>query len=150
MCARQQKGMAMQQQISVITLGINDLDRSRRFYQRGFGWVPVFENADISFYQMNGLVLGTWLKDALLDDMQRPEGDGPSAFSLAHNVADGHQVGELMDRLIAAGGKMLRPADAPPYGGLRGYVADPDGHAWEIAWNPAWAIDANGHVHFGV
>jgi catechol 2,3-dioxygenase-like lactoylglutathione lyase family enzyme len=142
--------MAMQQQISVITLGIENLDQSRRFYQHGFGWKPVFENADISFYQMNGFVLGTWLKGALLDDMQRPAITGASAISLAHNVANEDQVRNLMDRLRANGGTVLRPADAPPYGGLRGYVADPDGHAWEIAWNPAWAIDANGHVTFGV
>jgi uncharacterized glyoxalase superfamily protein PhnB len=55
-----------------------------------------------------------------------------------------------MRRLADAGGRVLRPADAPPHGGFRGYVADPDGHAWEIAWNPAWTIDAHGHVTFGV
>ena len=55
-----------------------------------------------------------------------------------------------MARLVAAGGQVLRPADAPPHGGFRGYVADPDGHAWEIAWNPAWKIDDAGGVRFGV
>jgi hypothetical protein len=55
-----------------------------------------------------------------------------------------------MDRLAGAGGALLRRADAPPHGGYRGYVADPDGHAWEIAHNPAWAIDPEGHVTFGV
>lgn len=56
----------------------------------------------------------------------------------------------LIDRLIAAGGSLLRAADAPPYGGLRGYVADPDGHLWEIAFNPAWSIDQNGRATFGL
>ena len=55
-----------------------------------------------------------------------------------------------MDRLIDRGGRLLRPADAPVHGGFRGYVADPDEHAWEIAWNPAWSIDAAGHVTFGL
>jgi uncharacterized glyoxalase superfamily protein PhnB len=59
-------------------------------------------------------------------------------------------VAPLMDKLVAAGGTILRPADAPPHGGFRGYVADPDDHAWEIAHNPAWAIDDDGHVTFGV
>ncbi|MDN3720535.1 hypothetical protein QW131_17980 [Roseibium salinum] len=60
-----EKGMTMQQQISVVTLGIADLSRSRRFYTEGFGWVPVFENPEIIFYQMNGFVLGTFLKSSL-------------------------------------------------------------------------------------
>lgn len=148
--ARQKKVMAMQQQISVITLGIKDLCRSRNFYANGFGWVPVFENAEIIFYQMNGLVLGTWLEDALLTDMKRPAPTASSASSLAHNVPMMDDVEPLMARLIDHGGKLLRPADAPPYGGLRGYISDPDGHAWEIAWNPAWAIDDKGHVTFGL
>jgi catechol 2,3-dioxygenase-like lactoylglutathione lyase family enzyme len=138
----------MQQQISVITLGVADLARSKRFYGEGFGWTPVFENPEIVFYQMNGLVFGTWLADKLQDDMQRAAGAGPGAVALAHNVGAEAEVQPLLDRLAAAGGKLLRPADAPPHGGFRGYVADPDGHAWEIAHNPAWPIDADGHVRF--
>jgi uncharacterized protein len=140
----------VKQQISVITLGIAELGRSRRFYVEGFGWTPVFENPEILFYQMNGLVLGTFLKAALEADMNRPGLLRPGAFSLAHNVADRGDVEPLMERLVRAGGTLLRPADEPPPGGFRGYVADPDDHAWEIAWNPAWAIDEHGHVTFGV
>ena len=146
----------MQQQISVITLGIKDRRTSRRFYVDGFGWSPIFENAEIIFYQMNGLVLGTWHKQSLLDDMNHPAprsstGDSftPSC-ALAHNVAGKDDVKSTMQRLIDAGGTLLRPADAPVHGGFRGYVADPDGHAWEIAWNAAWAIDERGLVTFGV
>ncbi len=141
--------MDMQQQISVITLGVADLTVSRRFYGTGFGWTPVFENDQIAFYQMNGFILGTFLRDALAEDMNRA-GAGPGAFALAHNVAERDDVAPVMDRLIEAGGRLLRAADAPPHGGFRGYVADPDDHAWEIAWNPAWPIDAEGHVTFGV
>lgn len=138
-----------QQQIAVVTLGIADLGRSKRFYCEGFGWTPVFENEEIVFYQMNGFVLGTWLKAALEADMRRA-GDGASAFALAHNVASREAADALIARLAAHGGALLRPADAPPHGGYRGYVSDPDGHAWEIAWNPAWAIDAEGRVTFGL
>lgn len=138
----------MQQQISVITLGVADLHRSRRFYMHGFGWTPVFENAEIVFYQMNGLVLGTFDRAALERDMNR-FGSGPGgAISLAHNVPAQEDVQPVMEQLVAAGGNILRPADAPPHGGYRGYVADPDGHAWEIAWNPAWTIDEDGLVTF--
>lgn len=140
----------MQHQISVITLGIADLPRSRRFYVEGFGWQPVFENPEILFYQMNGLVLGTWLASAMAQDMRRPVSNHPGNFALAHNVPTQADVEPLMARLAATGGQILRPADAPPHGGYRGHVADPDGHGWEIAFNPAWAIDADGHVTFGL
>jgi uncharacterized protein len=99
---------------------------------------------------MNGLMLGTWLLSALEDDMQRPGLHRPGAFALAHNVATQVDVRTAIERLAEAGGTILREADAPPHGGFRGYVADPDGHAWEIAWNPAWAIDDRGLVTFGL
>jgi hypothetical protein len=110
---------------------------------------PVFETEEIVFYQMNGLVLGTWKQAELSADMKRQAAGDPSAsFSLAHNVSERGAVEPLIEQLVAAGGTLLRAADAPPHGGFRGYVADPDGHAWEIAWNPAWPIDEHGHVSF--
>jgi catechol 2,3-dioxygenase-like lactoylglutathione lyase family enzyme len=117
----------MQQQISIITLGVGDIGRSKRFYRDGFGWAPVFENGEIVFYQA-----------------------APGAFSLAHNVAAAAEVDQVLEKLAAAGGRILRPGEAPAHGGFRGYAADPDEHAWEIAWNPAWPIDAQGHVTFGL
>lgn len=140
----------MQQQISVITLGVTDLPPSRRFYVEGLGWQPVFENDEIVFYQMNGFVLGTFSKPALEQDMNRTGLSVPGAFSLAHNVPAREDVETVMQRLLEAGGRLLRKADAPAHGGFRGYVADPDDHAWEIAWNPAWAIDEHGLVTFGL
>lgn len=141
---------SMQHQVSVITLGVRDLARSRRFYVEGFGWKPVFENEEIVFYQMNGFMLGTWLRQELSKDMQRDDLVTPGAFSLAHNVASRDDVQPIIEHLARVGGRILRPADAPIHGGFRGYVADPDDHAWEIAWNPAWHIDEQGHVTFGV
>jgi len=140
----------MQQQISVITLGVHSVARSRQFYVGGFGWTPVFENAEIAFYQMNGPMLGTWQNPGLEGDTGRPASPAPGAFSLAHNVPAEADVAPLIGQLVAAGGTLLRAPDAPPQGGFRGYVADPDGHAWEIAWNPAWTIDERGLVTFGV
>ena len=138
----------MHQQLAVVTLGVADIGRSRRFYVDGFGWAPVFENDEIVFYQMNGFVLGTWLKAALEADSGRSELMAPGAFALAHNVAAREAVEPAMERLLAHGGTLLKPAAAPPHGGFAGYVADPDDHAWEIAWNPAWPISPEGYVTF--
>ena len=140
----------MQQQISVVTLGVADLARTRRFYAEGFGWLPVFENQEIVFYQMNGFVLGTWLNSSLDDDMGRTNPVLPGSVALAHNVPRREDVDAVVNTLARAGGTVLRQADSPEHGGYRGYVADPDGHAWEIAWNPAWTIDERGHVKFGL
>ena len=138
------------QQIAVITLGIGDIARSRRFYVEGFGWRPVFENAEIVFYQMNGLMLGTWLESALAADIGGRRSAGAGAYALGHNVPARADVAPLCDRLLRAGGAPIRDPLEPPHGGLSAYVADPDGHIWEIAWNPAWTIDARGWVTFGV
>ena len=140
--------MKMQQQIAVVTLGISDLERSKAFYRDGFGWTPVFETPEIAFYQMNGFVFGTWLKSSLERDTQQEGLSGPAPMSLAHNLREEADVQPAIDRLLEAGGTLLRAADSPPYGGLRGYVADPDKHIWEIAFNPLWPIDENGHVAF--
>lgn len=137
----------MQQQISLVTLGVADFDRSKGFYIAGFGWTPVFEMPGIAFFQMNGLVFGIWSVEALAEDMNRPAA-APGSIALAHNVGSAAEVDAAIARLVAAGAALLRAADAPPHGGYRGYVADPDGHAWEIAWNPAWPIDSDGHVRF--
>jgi hypothetical protein len=139
----------MQQQISCITLGVADIARSRRFYIEGFGWKPVFEQSDIVFYQMNGLMLGTWLAKELEGDMKRAL-VRPGAFSIAHNVASKADVQPVLDRLAQFGGRILLDAAPPPYGGMRGYVADPDDHAWEIAWNPQWPISPEGYVTWGI
>ena len=136
----------MQHQMSLITLGIADVARSRRFYGEGFGWKPVGEMPDITFYQLNGFVLATWLRKSLEEDMQRAGNSQKGAFAMAHNVRTKEEVDPVMEQLLEAGGKLLRKADAPPHGGFRGYVADPDDHAWEIAWNPAWPISPEGYV----
>jgi uncharacterized protein len=146
---KSQRSRKVLQSVSVITLGIDDLARSKRFYTEGFGWAAVFEDETIVFYQLNGLVLGTFLASAMAEDMQRP-GHGPGSVALAHNVRARDEVEPLIAGLVAAGGTLLRPADAPPHGGFRGYVADPDGHAWEIAYNPGFAMDAAGNVTFGI
>jgi uncharacterized protein len=137
------------QSLSVITLGVKSLAAARRFYADGFGWSPVFENQEIVFWQMNGFVFGTWLEEALSKDLGRPP-TGAGNVSLGHNVRTQAEVEPLMERLVAHGGRVLTPAKAPPFGGWHGHVADPDGHAWEICFNPAFPIAEDGSVRFGV
>jgi len=137
-----------QQQLSLVTLTIHELDRSRRFYGDGFGWKPVYESKEVLFFQMNGLVLALWLAGPMVEDLGRPDGES-NGFALAHNVGGKDEVDVLVARLAAHGGTILREPAAPPHGGWRAYVADPDMHAWEIAWNPAWHIDGDGRVTFG-
>jgi catechol 2,3-dioxygenase-like lactoylglutathione lyase family enzyme len=136
------------QQISCVTLGISSIAATRRFYGYGFGWTPVFENEEILFYQMNGLMLGLWQRGAMATDMNRPAAP-PGSVALAHNVASAGEVDSLVARLVAGGAALLREPSDPPHGGRRGVIADPDGHAWEIAFNPAWPIDSDGRVTFG-
>ena len=110
----------------------------------------MFEHEDIIFYQMNGLMLGTWRRTALHADMNDATRNGSGSYALAHNVVRREDVEPTIKALIAAGGTPKRAADAPQHGGFGGYVADPDGHPWEIAWNPAWKVDERGLVTFGV
>jgi len=135
------------QQLSLITLSIHDIARSRRFYGEGFGWTPVYESEEVLFYQMKGMVLGLWLAPEMVADLGRPDGES-NGFALAHNVASREEVDVLIARLVEHGGTLMREAGAPAYGGWRGYVADPDSHAWEIAWNPAWTLDPERGVTF--
>lgn len=139
----------MQQQISVVTLGVADLARSKRFYVEGFGWTPTFENDEIVFFQMNGFVLGLWLLEKLSEDMRRDLATPRAGVSFGHNVRTGEEVQPILDRLAAHGGTILKPPTEPPFGGLQGYVADPDDHAWDIVWNPGFKIADDGAVTFG-
>ena len=140
----------MQQQVSVITLGVVDLARSKRFYGEGFGWTPVFENEEIVFYQMNGFVLGLWLRAALAADLGRALPAGAAPVSLGHNVRARDEVQPILDRLAAHGGALLKPATEAAFGGVQGYVADPDDHVWDICWNPGFTIGEDGTVTFGL
>ena len=140
----------MDSRISLLTLGVAELSRSKRFYTEGFGWTPIFENEEIVFYQLGGLVFSTFLTPSLAADMRRDDLRTPGAFSIAHNVRTREEVEPLLARLQAAGGRLLKAALEPPIPGYHGYVADPDEHAWETAWNPGFSITPAGETIFGV
>ena len=138
----------MDQRISLITLGVTDPARSRAFYE-AMGWTASFENDEIVFFQLNGVVLGLFRRESFDADMMR-DNDGSGRVALAYNVRERDEVAPLLDQAVEAGGSLLKAAHQAPWGGYSGYFADPDGHAWEIAWNDQWVIDTAGNVSMGV
>lgn len=140
---------AMDQRISIVTLGVGDLATSKRFYSDGLGWKPVFENKEIIFFQTGGIVFALFLRDELAKDFEANTSTfGRAAMALGHNVRTKAEVDPLIKRAIEAGAKILKHAREASWGGYSGYFADPDGFAWEVAWNPAWPIAADGTIEF--
>ncbi len=140
----------MEQRISLITIGVADLTRARKFYVDGLGWQPVFENDDIVFFQLNAILAGLYSFDHLAKDAGYERAKiQPGGIALAYNTRSREEVDELLERAAAAGATRPAPAEEKFWGGYSGYFADPDGQLWEIAWNPGFKLDARGNVEFG-
>ena len=138
---------ALEQRLSLITLGVADLARSRAFYEQGLGWTKDNPEDEVVFYQLPGIVLALWARDELAADAGVADtGATFSGICLAFNTRSRDEVDEVLAAVLAAGGTVTRPARATEWGGYSGYVADPDGHPWEVAWNPSWAVDETGHT----
>jgi uncharacterized protein len=141
---------AMEQRISLITLGVKSLEASKKFYAEGFGWKPAFESKEIIFFQTSGMIFALFPREELAADFQGDAAEfGRAAMALAYNVRAKNEVNPLIERAVAAGAKLLKPAKEAVWGGYSGYFSDPDGFAWEIAWNPHWQIAADGSVKLG-
>jgi catechol 2,3-dioxygenase-like lactoylglutathione lyase family enzyme len=139
------------QAVTFITLGVADLAVSRRFYVDGLGWEPLFEvPGGITFFQVgHGVVLGIWGLEALGGDAGAPATPG-TPFALASNVGSVEEVDAAVGRARAAGATVLRePAWHEAIGIYHAYVADPDGHRWEIAFNPGMSVADDGTVSLG-
>ncbi|MER7889259.1 VOC family protein [Micromonospora sp. NPDC094482] len=136
----------MEQRISLVTLGVADLPRARAFYER-LGWRGQ-EVEETVFFQAGGLALVLWGRDKLAADagIDDPGGGGFGGMTLAQNVRSRGEVDELLAAAGAAGAEVTRPATETFYGGYAGCFADPDGHVWEIAWNPAIPLGADGSL----
>lgn len=141
----------MDQRISLITLGVADLARSRRFYEDGLGWVKNNPHDEVAFYQLtNGLVLAIWSRAELAADAHvADDGATFSGICIAFNTRSRDEVDDVLDRAEAAGGRVTKPAEEQVWGGYSGYFTDPDGHPWEVAFNPDWSIDESGRVSMG-
>ncbi len=137
----------MKQAISFITLGVADLARSRAFYQ-ALGWRESSSSQEgIAFYQAGSLAFALFPRAALAEDANVPAaGSGFPGFTLAHNVADEKTVDQLLTEAVAAGARLVRPADKVFWGGYRGYFSDPDDYLWEVCYNPFVHLDNDGHI----
>jgi len=134
----------MRPRITVITLGVDDLERSLRFYRDGLG-LPTqgivgteFEHGAVAFFDLQaGVKLAIWPRKNISHDSGISEGPpSPTAFTLGHNVASSAEVDTVMEQAGNAGAKIVKQAHATLWGGYAGYFQDLDGHLWEIAWNP--------------
>jgi uncharacterized glyoxalase superfamily protein PhnB len=133
-----------EQRVTLITLGVRDLARSRAFY-RALGWHPAQEQEAVSFYQMHGAALALFGLADLADDMDRPVAElRTGAVTLAQNFGTEEDVDAAWHRALQAGATAIKAPQATSWGGYSGYFADPDGHVWELAMNPFWPLAPDG------
>lgn len=135
------------QRVTLITLGVADMARARAFYA-ALGWQRHPQSQEgVTFYQMQGMVLGLFGRDALAADQNRtPEALGTGAVTLAQNFATEAEVDAAFAAALAAGARELKRPEKVFWGGYSGYYADPDGHVWEIAMNPFWPLAGDGSL----
>ena len=137
----------MQARISLITLGVEDLQASLRFYRDGLGLATQgivgteFEDGAVVFFDLQGgLKLALFSRQSLARDAGIPLAAGSGACSIAHNVNSQTEVDAVMKQAAQAGATIIKPAQSTFWGGYAGYFRDPDGHLWEVAWNPQWTF----------
>ncbi len=127
----------MKPKISVITLGISDLERSTAFYRDALGLPKRGDFPGITFFELSGTWLALYPRDELAADAQvDPQGSGFRRFTLAHNVSSKEEVDRVIEEAKNAGALVQKPAGNTEWGGYSGYFSDPDGFLWEVAWNP--------------
>jgi catechol 2,3-dioxygenase-like lactoylglutathione lyase family enzyme len=138
----------MEPRLTVVTLGVRDLERSRRFYETGLGFrAHPSSNEHIVFLDAGGVVLALYSRAALAEDAGvDASGSGFGGVALARNVASKNAVDDAITRAREAGATILKSPTEVFWGGYSGYFADPDGHPWEVAYNPHWTIGDDGSV----
>lgn len=132
--------MAIPQRLTIVTLGVTDMARAKGFYLDGLGWTEeVQPSPEVCFIQMAGMILGLYGWDALAEDMKLDVAHELPAFrgcSLAYNTGTKEETDQVMTAAIAAGATLVKQPEEVFWGGYSGYFADPDGHLWEVAYNP--------------
>ncbi|MTI85904.1 MAG: VOC family protein [Firmicutes bacterium] len=138
----------MDPRISIITLGVENLQRSLSFYKDGLGWkTSKVSNELIAFFPLNVIVLALYPKQALADDIKvSSAGSSFSGITLAYNVKSTEEVDEVLRTVEEFGAKIMKQAEKVFWGGYSGYFADPDGHLWEVAYNPYFDFDENNNI----
>lgn len=137
----------MEQRVNIVTLGVGDLERSRKFYER-LGWRRSSPNTEgIVFFQTGGTALALYPRSDLAKDASIPaDGQGFGGTTLAYNARSRNEVDAVLAEAVTAGAKLLKPAQDAFWGGYSGYFADPDGFLWEVAWNPYFPIMEDGSI----
>lgn len=136
----------MEPRVSLVTLGVADLDRSRRFYE-ALGWVVRNDPADgVVFFQSGGMVLGLWSREELRKDSEVEDTGGWGGMTLAYNLRSRAEVDAFLELARDAGATIARTGGETFWGGYNGVFIDPDGHPWEIAHNPFWTVTDEGDV----
>ena len=137
----------MEQRISVVTLGVADLDRAQAFYE-SLGWSARRDaDGDIVFFQSGGMILALWDRALLAADSCVADAGGWGGVTLAHNVRSQAEVDGILADAASAGATIGRLGAETFWGGYSGVFLDPDGHPWEVAHNPFWQVDDTGAVH---
>jgi len=146
--SRERRSPLVEARINIVTLGVSDLQRARKFYEEGLGWKASSASQDtIVFFQLGGIVLALYPRGLLADDATvLADGSGFRGITLAHNARAKEDVAGILKIAEAAGGKIVKPAQDVFWGGHSGYFADPDGHLWEVAWNPHFKLNQRGEV----
>lgn len=136
----------MEQRISLVTLGVRELAAARRFYE-ALGWrSPTSADADTVFFQTGGIVVALWGRAELAEDSCVIDGGGWGGITLAHNVRSPAEVDAVLVEAAAAGGRVARAGAPTFWGGYSGLFLDLDGHPWEVAHNPFWAVTEEGRT----
>jgi uncharacterized protein len=139
----------MDQRVSLVTLGVRDLSRVRAFYE-ALGWkTNAAADDDVVFFQAGCMIVALWGRDRLAEDTAVEDTGGWGGITLAYNTRSPEEVDAVIAEAEAAGGTILRPGAETFWGGYSGVFADPEGHAWEVAHNPHWAIGEDGSVSLG-
>lgn len=133
----------MRQKLNIVTLGVEDFQRSLNFYQNGLGWKTSSASTEnIAFFQLGGIVFALYPRDKLAEDVTiAPEGHGFSGITFAYNAKNEAEVDEVLRNVEKLGAKIVKKAQKVFWGGYSGYFADLDGHLWEVAWNPFFEFD---------
>jgi predicted lactoylglutathione lyase len=137
----------MEQRVSVITLGVANLERSREFYER-LGWQRSMAKAEgVVFFQAGGMALALFPRHELAKDANiAPDGNGFTGISIAYNARNREDVNSVLKDAEDAGARLLKPAQEASWGGYSGYFSDPDGFLWEVAWNPFFPMAEDGSI----
>ena len=136
----------MEQRVSLITLGVRDLERARGFYE-ALGWKSGAAPADdVVFFQAGGMIVALWGREQLTEDTAVQDSGGWGGVTLAYNTRSPAEVDEVIAEAEGAGATIARPGAETFWGGYSGIFIDPDGHPWEVAHNPRWTIEPDGSV----